>query len=260
MGRFVGYEPCQKCRSRGRDRRGDNLGRYDDGSGHCFSCGHHEFPKGVVPKYEVKNVKEEGSLPRDFTRDVPANGWKWLLQFGLPYSYWKPYTGYSPATERLVLTHGEPVEISVGRFIGSTEPGSFLPDLREGSSGPSPAVPRKWRQWGDKLRSAVVLEPADSGKTEGVVLVEDLVSAHKVRSAGFHCLPLFGTVIYPKAVQALKALKQPVVLWLDEDQYSLLPPKLNRLQTFLDASVRFVKTEKDPKQYSLDEIKEILNG
>lgn len=261
VGRFVKYEACPACRRRGRDRRGDNMGRYDDGSGHCFSCGHHEFPKGLVPKYEVKHDKEEGALPRDFTRDVPADGWKWLLQYGLPYSYWKPYTGYSPSTERLVLTHGTPVELSVGRFIGTPSSGGVLPQLREGEIGSPPAVPRKWRQWGDKLRSASILDPTDSGEAERlVVLVEDLVSAHKVRAAGFSCLPLFGTVLYPKALQVLRALKQPVVLWLDEDQYSLLPPKLNRLQTFLDLPVRFVKTEKDPKQYSLDEIKEILIG
>ena len=111
--------------------------------------------------------------------------------------------------------------------------------------------------WGDKLRSATVLEPA-SGDSPEVVLVEDIISAHKVRQAGFHTLPLFGTVIYPRAIGALRPLKRPVRLWLDEDQYTLLPPKINRLQAFLDAPVGFIKTEKDPKAYTLDEIKEIL--
>jgi DNA primase len=89
------------------------------------------------------------------------------------------------------------------------------------------------------------------------VLVEDLVSAHKVRQVTA-CLPLFGTTLYPKTVQALRALKRPVVLWLDSDQYTLLPPKINRLQAFLDVPVRFVKTEKDPKAYSLEEIRATL--
>lgn len=58
---------------------------------------------------------------------------------------------------------------------------------------------------------------------------------------------------------AAKALKRPVGLWLDEDQWELLPKKINRLQTFLDLPVRFIKTELDPKKYSIDEIKNILH-
>lgn len=90
-----------------------------------------------------------------------------------------------------------------------------------------------------------------------IVLVEDIISAHKVAQVTA-CLPLFGTGIYPKAVQALRALKRPVSLWLDEDQWGLLPPKINRLQALLGIPVGFIRTEKDPKAYSLDELKEIL--
>ena len=193
MARFVKYEPCPECRSKGRDRRGDNLGRYDDGSGHCFSCGHHEHPKGLQ-RYQVNvdaGKQEEGPLPRDFTRTIPATGWQWLLQYGLPFSYWKEYCGYSPSTSRLIITHGTPIETSVGRYVGT--------DDGKGTGEP----PRKWRQWGDKLRSATVLE-SPSGDSSEVVLVEDLVSAHKVRQVTA-CLPLFGTTLYPKAVQALRA-------------------------------------------------------
>lgn len=242
MGRLLRYEPCPRCRANGRDRRGDNLARYVDDSAHCFSCGYHVHPRSYVKK-EVQVESKEGPLPRDFTRDVPAEGWKWLLSFGLPYSYWKPITGFSPATERLILTHGNPVEVSVGRFVGSNS----------GEQEP----PRKWRMWGDRLRSATILEPANPDPAEGVVIVEDLISAHKVAQVA-HCLPLFGTGIYPKAISALRALKRPVTLWLDRDQYTLLAPKINRLQTFLDAPVRFVSTDKDPKEYGTDEIRTIL--
>jgi hypothetical protein len=127
---------------------------------------------------------------------------------------------------------------------------------REAGGQVDPA-PRKWREWGDKSRSATVLENTDSGSSERVVVVEDLISAHKV-SHVTACLPLFGTSLYPKVVMALKALKRPVDVWLDRDQYTLLVPKINRLQTFLDVPVRFVSTNKDPKEYSIKEIKEIL--
>lgn len=90
-----------------------------------------------------------------------------------------------------------------------------------------------------------------------IVLVEDLISAHKVAQVAT-CLPLFGTVLYPKVISALRGLEGPTTLWLDADQYTLLPPKINRLQALLDRPVRFVKTEKDPKAYDLNEIRIIL--
>lgn len=38
--RCVAHEPCPACGSR------DNLGRYDDGHGYCFGCGHYERAEG----------------------------------------------------------------------------------------------------------------------------------------------------------------------------------------------------------------------
>lgn len=243
MGRFAGYVPCPNCRARGADRRGDNLATYQDGSSHCFACGYHRHPKGYVPAVrKVEENHDKETVPRDFTREIPAGGWKWLLQYGLPYSYWKPYCGYSESTCRLVITHGKPIELSVGRYIGT--------DVGQ----------RKWREWGDKHRSATVLEPTNPGTDEGVIVVEDLVSAHVVRSAGYFSLPIFGTSLYPKAIAALRALKRPTRLWLDPDQWGVLAPKINRLQTFLDVPVAFIRSSKDPKKYSPDEIKEFYNG
>lgn len=296
-------EPCPKCRARGADRRGDNLVRYQDGGAHCFACGHHEPSQNYLSKIEKQNVDasepHEGPLPRDFTREVPAVAWRWLLQYGLPYSYWKDFTGYSPATERLILTHGQPVEVSVGRWIdsGNRVPGLLRPSAEAPSRGgtgqllggrsaedarqnpPSensegegslllwtggvgglqlrPQQPPKWRMWGDRLRTACVLEPKERHSDE-VILTEDLISAHKVREAGFTTLPLFGTNLYPKSIGALKLLGRPVRLWLDGDQWGVLAPKINRLQVFLNVPVGFVRTEKDPKKYSTHDIRNIL--
>lgn len=245
----MGYTPCPRCRAAGGDRSGDNLATYSDGSRHCFACGFHEFPKHYIRKVKEERV-EKDTIPRDFTREVPAAGWKWLLQYGLPYTYWKPYTGYSPSTERLVLTYGNPPRFSIGRYVGS--------DARE-RARVDPGF-RKWRVWGDRLGYAEVLGNTNPDSPEGlmpVVLVEDIVSGHKVAQVA-PCLPLFGTAVHRKAIQALVPLKRPVALWLDEDQYGYLPKKIGRLQTFLDVPVRFIRQRKDPKEYSLDEIKEIL--
>jgi len=190
---------------------------------------------------------EKDTLPRDFTREVPAQAWKWLLQYGLPYSYWKPYTGYSPAEERLILTVGDPIRFSIGRYVGSNP----ADKAREERGF------RKWKLFGDRGRHVELLENKAPGSDEGVVLVEDLISGHKVAQV-MDCIPLFGTQISYPVLQKLGSLKRPVTLWLDEDQYGVLPLKINRLQTVLDLPVRFIRKRKDPKEYTTDEIKEIL--
>ncbi len=246
---FSHYEGCPKCIEQGRDRSRDNLARYHDGSGYCFSCGHSILPKHFIRRKVVDHVDEDKAvLPFDFTREVPANAWKWLLQWGLPYSYWKPYTGYSPASERLVLTVGNPIKFSIGRYLG-TDAGE------RGANGKwVRRPPRKWHFWGDGHGYVEVLGPGQVGP---VVLVEDLISAHKVSQVAT-CICLFGTNVHDKAIASLMALKRPTTLWLDADQLSLLPKKLNRLNAFLRHPVRFIYTDKDPKAYSLSQIKEYL--
>lgn len=241
MARFVKYEPCPKCVARGADRRGDNLGVYDDGSCHCFSCGWHRGPRHSV-RFKVQeelNDEETAVLPHDFTREVPAEGWKWLLQYGLPYSYWKPYTGYSPSHNRLVLTFGEPVKFSIGRALSEDK--------------------RKWRFWGEGHKYAELIDPKGHENMTDlpIVLVEDLISAHKVGQVT-QALCLFGTHIHDVALKVLIEAKKPVVLWLDDDQYALLPKKVGRLQTFMKYPVRFMHTPKDPKYYSVKEIEGML--
>jgi twinkle protein len=52
---FIGHEPCPKCGSE------DNLGRYSDGHGHCFGCGHYEHGDGE-PAVSKKGKRVEGLL------------------------------------------------------------------------------------------------------------------------------------------------------------------------------------------------------
>jgi hypothetical protein len=284
MGKFLRYEECPKCVKEGRDRAGDNLGVYSDGGAHCFSCGFHRFPRYWIPQVEKEtngdeSKTEESGLPRDFTREVPVAGWKWLLQWGLPYSYWKPYCGYSPSTERLVF----PIEgrFSVGRHIPGTslllsrnedEQGGIRKTETTGGSGRSGATDekmpmwgqvrsilpvRKWYVWGSRTGVVPVLQSEKERPPERIVLVEDLISAHKVAQV-YTAIPLFGTNIDDYVVKKLQGFNCPVTLWLDDDQYALLPKKINRLQSFLEAPVGYVRTDRDPKHYDTKEIQRIL--
>ena len=238
MSKFTHHEQCPKCAANGSDRRGNNLGCWADGSRYCFSCGYH-----VPASYRATRlIKEEthddtkALLPSDFTREIPAEAWKWLLQYKLPYTYWQSHCGYSPKEERLVFTVGSPTKFSIGRYVGQ-------------SMGKS-----KWKVYGDKSSYVEVVSQELLGE---IVLVEDVISAHKVGQVT-RSIPLFGTTIGDSTIKKLQQLKSPVALWLDADQYTHLPKKIGRLQSLLGVSVRHISTKLDPKGYSTEEIKRIL--
>jgi len=240
MSKFLHHEQCPRCAANGSDRRGNNLGVWADGACYCFSCGYRvgaTYRQLKLLNEENVNDKEKAVLPRDFSRDIPAEYWQWLLQYSIPYSYWQTYCGYSEKDKRLVFTVGNPTMFSIGRSL----------DKSVGTS--------KWKVYGDKSSYVEVINDKISGQ---VVLVEDLISAHKIGLAGFTAIPLFGTSIGDIHIKKLQALKRPVSLWLDADQYSLLARKIGRLQSLVGASVRHITTRLDPKGYSSIEIKEIL--
>jgi len=58
---FVRHEPCPSCGS------SDALGRYSDGHGHCFSCGHYEHGDGeTVPFHKPQRT----NVAMEFTGDI----------------------------------------------------------------------------------------------------------------------------------------------------------------------------------------------
>ncbi len=242
MSKFLALERCPRCEERGADRRGDNLATYSDGGAHCFSCGYYRPPTfrlNYLIKEEPKSDKEKIVLPSDFQRSIPTEGWKWLLQYGLSYSHWQAHCGFTPRENRLIFTVGIPTRFSIGRLLTS----------------PLPVGASKWKVYGDKSSYVEVVSEQLSGE---IVLVEDLISAHKVAASGHTCIPLFGTNVHDGVMKKLQELKRPVALWLDEDQYTHLPKKMGRLQALLEAPVRHIKTRKDPKGYTTQEIGEIL--
>lgn len=258
MGKVIRYEQCPRCNGIGRDTRGDNLGVYSDGSTHCFSCGWHTFPTGLNRIKGVNDVQTnkgfaDGSqkplLPADFTWNVPARAWQWVIQYGLPISYWSPFTGYSEAEERLVFrvggrqdSRGEPLRFSIGRYVGIAKTGA-----------------KKWYVWGDPHKHCEVVGRADS---EVVVLVEDLISAHKVAQVGSSVAttPLFGTKLHPCHIHYLGTSPSlsRVILWLDKDQEFNVRKTALRLESLINKPVKVVITEKDPKWLSYEKIQSVI--
>jgi len=246
MSKCIDYEPCPKCQELGKDTRGDNLGVFDNGHKHCFACGYHFYPKYYLPTPVTHGNEDKKLLPDDFSRDIPSAAWKWLLQYGLPYTYWLESCGYSEKEQRLVFKVGHPLCFSIGRLIPSSEEHVAALALSNSTKR------RKWYVWGDSHKHCEVI---GAGKGRAIVLVEDLISAHKVGQVN-EAIPLFGTVIHPCHIYYLQQANKPVIVWLDKDQQGNNHKLAIRLQGLINQPVSVVVTDKDPKELAYDVIKE----
>lgn len=232
----AGRQECPKCPL---DWDKDNLILYDDGSAHCFSCGHHIGPKYFTgEKRERNNSKATANLPNDSTTEIPPRALVWLLQYGLSLHFWRPLIQWSAKAERLIITPQVGCTFAQGRYFG------------EKAGAP------KWKSYGDTHKVAVHLKQ-EGANTDRIVLVEDVISAHKV-SHVCQALPLFGVAVFPGALTLLKYLGVPAVMWLDRDQDALAPKQAARLNMFTGLDVSYISSSIDPKLLSFDEIKEKL--
>jgi len=239
MSKFVGYSACPRCTDNGKDSRGDNLANYDDGGSHCFACGYHRHGRSSSIQTVKTEAKHETSIPADFQREVPRVAWQWLLQYGLGWKYWQPFVGWSEKDSRLIFTFGNPIHSSIGRYIGD------LPDRQ-----------RKWYVWGNPKTQPEFVGDMESSRI--VVLTEDIISAHKVAQVTL-ATPLLGTSVHERLVPILRHLGLPIVMWLDKDQENLAVKRANALSIVTGLPVRFVFTDKDPKELSSDRIKKTLD-
>lgn len=107
----------------------------------------------------------------------------------------------------------------------------------------------KWRTWGDSHRHCEVV-----GSGPCVVLVEDLISAHKVGQVTA-AVPLFGVEWHTPHLFYLQQEKKPVKLWLDKDQEGSVKRKAMNLQLLIGCPVDIVITDKDPKELTYENIK-----
>jgi len=282
---FSHYEPCPKCRSRGNDTRGDNRTVYKDGGYHCFACGDHRSGRNpgiqALARRDVKEDNGTKGLPADFSREVPARAWKWLLQYGLGYRYWLPFVGWSEEHSRLVFTLSD---FAIGRFIPDEAVpsqrdarGRYIPEETNGPSlhsgpnssvafsdrgGAAPRTPSKWFTYGNAHRTPQVIQPAadlprPSGYEERLVLVEDVISAHKVGQLQI-CIPLFGTNIFDAIIPVIRHYRIPVTIWLDQDQQGTAQKKAANLSVLTGVPCSYVFTKYDPKSLSLEQIKDTL--
>lgn len=240
MSRCLRHEQCPQCAERGQDISCDNLGIYEDGHSYCFSCGYYEPNKKlVIPEFhslEEKN-SDNNTPPSDTSVYIPPKALTFLKKYGISDEEIKANSiGYSPSRHLLVFPLQE---AWVGRYFGD-----------------NPEYP-KYVTYGIKRNLMHILPVVSRGLTERVVLVEDLLSAIKV---GRQCpsMPLFGSDITKTQLFRLSRYYENIFIWLDPDkhQHSI---KLGQRAELFFKTVTIVFSEKDPKDYSNEEIKKLLD-
>ena len=226
---------------------------------YCFRCG----PAGCVPHgdfsiEQLKRRREEMAwsqsktiaLPHDFSTDIPASEAVWLYKAGVSANVAKHYGfGYSPSLRRVVL----PV-YNAGKLVGYTARSTIgeKPKYRERADASAifTSDPR------------IALPSAKSSGTYTAydcVLTEDILSAVRVGRNVQHCCALMGTSLDAKQLERSLQFGSRMALWLDPDKAGRKAvSNLRRTLQLLGCKVQVIRSDKDPKYYSNDEIRRYL--
>lgn len=231
--------------------------RKEDGtiSAHCFRCGQSGWfsPDFYRAKEALRNNRQAGNksskpssrftYPSDATGSTsewPAYARNWIRQYGLSNNeITENGISYSPYFDRLYFDV----------FDTNGKSGFASRRLSEYDEKP------KWLYFADGGIWQGV-SPNDQKTDSTLVLVEDIVSAIKIRRLE-DALALLKTTINVDTMTKLFAYKH-FIIWLDNDnrQVKLNQLKLaNRLSTL--GTTRVVHST-DPKNLSMNEIREIL--
>lgn len=246
MSNFLRHLPCPKCRSK------DNLGEWEDGSKYCFGCGYYEPPRNRLGNFKgiykdvVETPRNSVSLPADASDILPKAPLEWLRSYGITFNEIFKY-GYKYSKEKELLIFSHLPYWWQGRYFGTEKRGKYF------SCGNSID---NYRIFGAEGSTQEWKGTYKKPMTE-IVLTEDILSAIKV---GRHmaAIPILGSNIPLIMIKRLSRIVERIYIWLDADK---------RKESFLASSrgtqlvdCRHIYTELDPKCYSDNEIKEILNA
>ena len=239
----VSKERCPECARQGKDTSHDNLVGYSDGHKYCYGCGYYEAGDRVGSfkhSLETKNESDrtDTRLPRDVESysHAPKRAREWLESFRLnPNQVISANLMWSESRQRLIFPYfinGNLIAWQ-GRWFGD---------------GSAP----KWYTDGKIDQHLYILGPNQGT----IVLTEDIVSA--IRCSRFCAAsPIFGSVISGQRFKMLRQSCDKVVIWLDPDKKKEAVIFARMAGVFgLECDV--ILSEKDPKEYSDEEIQEYL--
>ena len=187
-------------------------------------------------------------LPHDFTRDIPVTAKLWLEKYGVTDTEACVICGWSEQYQRLIL----PVYNTRGRLVYWT--GRYF--------GVLPNQPKYLNTTTKK--STVVFDTATldlyTNDSSVVVVVEDILSALAIYRSGFRAIALLGSYLDDTIISTVLRQHRQVLMWLDSDKRSESVKFTKRLNAIGTPSKAVLHLDGDPKDYSTQEIKEVLHA
>ena len=243
MSEFIQHTPCPKCGSK------DNLAVYTDHE-YCFGCHHILF-------YNYHNRRILGtkdtteqivSLPNDIVPYIPAVAASWIKKYDLTLKeLYDNKVVWSPFRELLIFPYFD----DQGHLWGWQ--GRYF--------GTDPRHP-KWTGRGNfKKRIKVYHQrPLTKERKEPILIVEDIISTIKL-SRLYNTTCIYGSFIDLNKYITIYNQYKPnkFIIWLDKDKHKESYQYMISFQK-LGIPCSVISTELDPKCYSTDNIKEIINN
>jgi len=229
---------CPKCGA----KRG--LAEYDNGE-YCHAC--HEFTgltKSLIKRLDVQTQKKELELPKCKPAIWPEEAKEWIYKYLEPKEAIVPYF-WSDEYQRIV-------------FPSNCGKAAWMRRVEETNR---PEYKPKWLFVGDK---EVVFKYGERrnhsyGVIDSVCLVEDVISAIKV-SEVMDCIALGGTQIKDNVYSYIgDSGYSKVYVFLDGDEAGRKGAEFIRKRLALLYDTIIIRGNKDPKEMSLDQIKDLLN-
>lgn len=240
----IEHTQCPECAKLGKDNKRDNRAMYSDGHSYCYSCGATVFPNSVTKfknmQTEMTNLPEPYYLPVDCDIIYPQKALDWIEQYEL--------------TKTDLLNNNVLWSESMKRLIFPIYGNGNLLAWQGRYFGEEPNRP-KWFGKGNLKDTFNIL-----GKGDILVLTEDIISAIKVSKCGCMSMPLYGCVVGKERFKRLFQIYKnriKIHVWLDPDKRieSIKESTLGRLYGTISSAIF---SEKDPKEMTYTEIKELL--
>lgn len=217
----------------------------------CFKCHKLTWLKrddDYIAPVRVKQIFE--GLPMNSTHTLPATAIAWLKKYNVTdeqidlyrFMYAREIDNHGKVyKERLIIPsydkHGN---------LRSFQARALLPndDTKYISSGDL-----SYMFWSRQV------------ETEVLCIVEDAISAVRVGEV-ISCVALGGTNVNDEKLYKLIKQNRPLVVWLDGDKPGQAASRklINRLGPLAKGGVKSVISSKDPKAYTVDEIKELARS
>lgn len=182
-------------------------------------------------------------LPADFVLDLPGVAKQWLRKYGVTDEEARRYRfGYSEYMNRLIMpvfNAGELVYWQGRRLSGNKHEQKYI-SMR-----------------GAKKNTFFNLSAPDAKEA---VLVEDIVSAIVLRRSGYNAVALLGSYIGGATASYLQSIDcRRVCIWLDPDKRREAVKFARSLSGLGFSATCLVTPTKDPKDYSITQVRAHLS-